>query len=139
MFRQRKTSAGSARPELNRYTDIIPYDATRVVLGTSSTSEDYINASHIRVMNLLFLSKFLNLEGNELQAVFTVCNNCFLVSCLIPSHLSFLNFLHLLCLVRQFTGQSIGVAPRRSTLYCRARPSSSFRSSLLENGCTGDL
>eukprot|EP01147_Barroeca_monosierra_P008355 gene8355-895_t len=48
MFRQRKTSAGSARPELNRYTDIIPYDATRVVLGTSSTSEDYINASHIR-------------------------------------------------------------------------------------------
>ncbi|EGD81760.1 hypothetical protein PTSG_11881 [Salpingoeca rosetta] len=51
MFRRRKTEAGEKRRELNRYSDIIPYDATRVMLGPQDSSENYINASHMR--NLL--------------------------------------------------------------------------------------
>lgn len=44
---KRSISVARCYPMKNRSADILPYDSTRVELG--STNDDYINASHIRV------------------------------------------------------------------------------------------
>src|SRR5277367_2731971 len=44
--------AGRYRTDVNRYTDVIPFDSTRVILGSTCQSsnvqsDDYINASYV--------------------------------------------------------------------------------------------
>lgn len=66
---KRSISVARCYPMKNRSADILPYDSTRVEL--SSTHDDYINASHIRVsFGAFFLLKGCNILMVELSFKF---------------------------------------------------------------------
>lgn len=56
---RKNISVARCYPMKNRFPDILPYDHSRVVL--TSTEDDYINASYIKVKSMLFYDQVVNI------------------------------------------------------------------------------
>lgn len=69
-FKSEPTTAGRLHEEHNRYSDIVPYDETRVVLGTpgENADDDYINASHMNGL-LPGSPNFICAQGPNVQSI----------------------------------------------------------------------